>query len=235
MGNLFSSRTEDILLYVVIPAVMLVFVVGMLLAERRVREHLRRHERSWHGAVVSEDTAFFRNQAARLGRAPAEVVVLIRVLLAWATGVGIFWCCWLVFLALTLRGWWVLAFVVILCLGMGMGASTSAAELALAMGNRDDRETRPKIARVRRWLLIHHGAVLLIGTGLLFLFVLSNQFFWNGASDHRVAQLIRFAVLYAIVILVPTVLAALLAQRLGRVASLYPEAPALIRPDPTPS
>lgn len=221
MGNLFSGPMEDVLLYGAIPGALVAFALAMVVGELSVRARLRRHAPSWAEIVVPTDEALFRSQGARPGTAPREVRVLIRLLLVWAAGVPIFWCGVGAMLFALDQPLWPTLLVPML----GIIAGARLAQGAVVLCDRDDRRALTRLARVRLWLGVHHLAVFAVGTVLFALFVLSNQFFWNGASEHRLGQLSDFTVLYAIVVLLPTGLAVLLGRRVLRGASFYPEAP----------
>jgi len=231
MGSIFSGAIEDLLLYWAIPMALSAFVTAMFVLELVTRERFRRHERSWLAVPVPTDTAHFRTAAVLPGRAPTEVGVLVRFVLAWAVSLAIFLGS-VALLATVARVWWLIP----IALGLGIPTTVRMVQGALAMCDRDGANVRLQIPRARTWLLVHHGVVFVTGTGLLLLLVVSNQFFWNGASDHGSGHLVEFVALYLNLVLIPAGVGVLLAQRLGRVLHDYAETSAASVPiaaDPT--
>lgn len=222
MGNVFDGGTESFLL-ACIPSLSLAMAIGFLAFRVVLGRRIARHAESWPAepAPREDERVQYRTPAVALGphRLPRRVRWLANVTFVWGAGIAAFWLLACIALVVA-HGTVPLAACALFAAILGGRCGVHLLRAALSLTHRTP-SVLPHIVRARTWLRIHHVTVFLLGTGLLFLFVLSNQFFWNAVSDTRAAQLVEFAWIYGLVVLLPSALGALLSHQLGRIERVY--------------
>jgi hypothetical protein len=220
MGNIFSGETEDFLLYVAIPLLLVALAVAVAGFETLLRERLRVHAPSWVETTVKptdERSVHYRAPASTmpLPEAPRSIQRLTRWVALWSIAVCATWA----LVGVTLSGTQLLLPL------LGMVAVVPVARTAFTLCDRNAAALQ-RIETARTFILVHHGAFALVTTCFFALFALSNQFFWNNPSGHhRNEQLLWVVILYCVVGIPSSVVGFVLASRLKAARSLYAQAP----------
>jgi hypothetical protein len=223
LGNLFGSATETFLLYTCIPALSVALVIAALASRVAFARRRALHGNTWPAEVLLERAAQYRAPAAALQhRIPRRLRWLARWAFLWGSGIAAFsTLVGISLIALVGMSAWLIVPLTVLGVGGVSCAHLVRASLSLT---ENDRSALPHIERARVSLAVHHTTVLLLATGVLVLFVLSNRFFWNGMQAHRASQLVEIVTLYAVFVLAPCGAGFVLARQLGAARDLYRDA-----------
>jgi hypothetical protein len=219
VGHLFSGHAEDLLLYGALPVSVIALAMAIVLLQRAVSRRLHAAHESWLGPLTPHDESSvgYRAPAARrlTSKAPRSLRWVVRLAVTWAAVTIAFWL-FVTVCTTPIVGVW----PCLLLLVTGAVASARLVQASLAVCDRHDVAIPTRVVRARTWLLVHHAIVLVAGTGLLAVLVLSNQFFWNAAPDGQSAQLIELLVFYAVSIVAPSIVALGLVRGLQSAAAL---------------
>ena len=224
MGNIFSGATEDFLLYVASPLLALTFLVALGLFEASLRARFRANSASWLGASIARDerSVHYRSPASTqpTPEAPRSVRWLSRSVGVWGIGVCAFW----VLVGICLVGI-VNTKLSLLLPVIGIISLVPVARASLSLSDRNATDNPKRLQEARLSILVHHALLMLLATGFLGLFILSNEFFWNGADDHRSTELIQFLIAYAALIIPTAIVGFGLGAWLKSAEALYLPAP----------
>ncbi|MBN8610708.1 MAG: hypothetical protein J0L92_09000 [Deltaproteobacteria bacterium] len=209
LGNLFDGATEDLILHVIAPSSLAALVTGLAVVEWHLSRRFAAAAESWrdpHAPRVESSDADYRAPASSAAgpRAPRAVRWLARLALLWS--------------AVTLVGFGGLAVVTFAVLGalaallVPLGAAFAAASVVhavLVLPERSDPRVRPRIARARTALVMHHALVVLASLAAVIPLFVSGV----DLGDIGLGTLV--------LVLIPCTLGAALYRRLDTVRSLY--------------
>lgn len=209
LGNLFDGATEDLILYVIAPSTLVALAAGLSLAEWDLSRRFAAAAESWHdphAPRVESNEADYRALASTPARpaAPDAVRWLARAAVLWS--------------ALTLFGFGTLSLVTFAVLGplaallVPLGAVVAAGSMihaVLILPERTDPRVRPRIARARTALVMHHALVLFASLAAVI------PMFVSGAA------LVELGLGTLVLVVIPCALGAALYRRLDSVRSLY--------------
>lgn len=221
MGNIFSGATEDFLLYVAIPLLTLTVLVALALLETSLRARFHANSASWMSAPIPRDerSAHYRAPASTQSTpsTPRRVRWLSRSVGMWGIAVCAMW----VLIGVCLTEYASTKLSLLLPL-VGIATLLPVARTPLALSDRNASDNPKRLQDARVSILVHHAVLVLLATGFLALFILSNQFFWNGADDHRTQQLVDFLIAYCVLVIPSSIVGFALAAWLKSAKALYP-------------
>lgn len=209
LGNLFDGATEDLILYVIAPSTLVALVTSLAVAEWHLSRRFAGAAESWrdpHAPRVQASDADYRALASTAARpeAPGTVRWLARGAVLWS--------------ALTLFGFGTLSLVTFAVLGplaallVPLGAVVAAGSMIHAvriLPERTDPRVRPRIARARTALVMHHALVLFASLAAVIPMFVSG------------ADLVELGLGALVLVVIPCALGAALYRRLDTVRSLY--------------